>query len=839
MAQYRRVKSVIGDPTFRSHWVRRQPWNSEQAAYLDANKLGGGLSLILEAQKWEYNDLRINFEVSRLLSHRKNSFMQLSILVLSMPQDLLESIILGDLVFQSKACLVHLPSLEDHRPCICVMSFVDQYGKAPTAAEMLRILRRLEVYGMSWRALPEGDDEEGTLDEPQDRGDLWRLVRLVDSQWLSDEWSLAWSEAGWRRYFMPQVVHDYDIEIGPRIRILREEIIPTWQDRISRIAISEHYLHLVSPPMECGFTSRVRTRKEQHGNHESSTWAACLLAAVASSLNLPYRWNLQVATYLTNPFQAAAGEAFFTRLARTNTWLGGFNPIAAGYSVDSIDKDFKVGDIAGWERKFDVGLSDQKLRAEKGFLDLAMNMLDLKRRANALSIKARNLQTENEKLDRDIKHCEAEKMTLRSKIERALKQRFDPVILRVQENISQLEKLSNVESAAWRLIESVEPEALRDDLKRRYKADLISSIQRLYVNTDLDNEPSGSEIVDALERYPLSSSNAEPTFSDNPVHRVVSPTVQLPVLVSPSRIPRRVTPSTRKPGAPSTTNSLLSNKHYKGPVVLIPPPRRPKPLPASSKHAQPGLSKLSIAKSFDTLPTNIPAPRTTLSKKYGPVAETVKIPSTLKGNKGLLTRIISLSDRGFRRQKTSSTGLLCGAEALSISLKGQMHGEYTADNIMELFRSKAYRNLKKLEVQRVEAQMEEAMKGARESLPALGVQDTDTSISATRDIFREYIAELSATSNFSGRQLQLFLDRLSQETGRRLWLGVLQPSASETSINVSLPFCQHDKFDDEGFNDEDIIWVHNDGLSGLCMPGISVMAHWSGISTGSQGLLLI
>ena len=53
-----------------NHYHCRQPWNEEQAAYVDANSLGGRLALISEAQKWEAKDPYITNHISRTLQNQ-------------------------------------------------------------------------------------------------------------------------------------------------------------------------------------------------------------------------------------------------------------------------------------------------------------------------------------------------------------------------------------------------------------------------------------------------------------------------------------------------------------------------------------------------------------------------------------------------------------------------------------------------------------------------------------------------------------------------------------------------------------------------------------------------
>lgn len=111
-------------------------WTKEQRDYTIANRRGGGLQLIAVASAYEENDVRVKNSISRLLLVKDSSWHDLSLLILGMSTDLLESIILADLPLRVRNGTVKLPKMARDDPALYNQHFDSKDGKPPSAEEM-------------------------------------------------------------------------------------------------------------------------------------------------------------------------------------------------------------------------------------------------------------------------------------------------------------------------------------------------------------------------------------------------------------------------------------------------------------------------------------------------------------------------------------------------------------------------------------------------------------------------------------------------------------------------------------------------------------------------------
>ena len=177
----------------------------EQWDYLRAKKMGGGLFLIDEAIKWEEKQGRISLQASRLRQEgvKDKVWHGLSNLILSTPEELLESIIRNDVMERVKEGEVSVPSKDRKQPCTYVQCLVDEHGNAPTARAMEMIMDGIELYIRSVHEFQVTDTQrsttlqQGSLDPPQSKADHYEFLRAIDNASPNDDmWSPNWNEVG-------------------------------------------------------------------------------------------------------------------------------------------------------------------------------------------------------------------------------------------------------------------------------------------------------------------------------------------------------------------------------------------------------------------------------------------------------------------------------------------------------------------------------------------------------------------------------------------------------------------------------------------------------------------
>lgn len=167
------------------------------------------------------------------------------------------------------------------------------------------------------------------------------------------------SEQGLRRYLCETAKSG---EIQGRMVLLRV-LIAEWRTRLGAIPAADWKDPLASAPTECGYSAVPMTRRGQHRNHTSGTYGAMLLEPMAIHLNLPYRWDFRVVTYLQTEIQAPAGEAFMHRISLSYFWQTGFNPQVAGLSTDTVLKR-TIEERTEWYAGVDLRLYSRKLAEE-------------------------------------------------------------------------------------------------------------------------------------------------------------------------------------------------------------------------------------------------------------------------------------------------------------------------------------------------------------------------------------------------------------------------------------------------------------------------------------------
>ena len=308
----------------------------EQWDYLRANKMGGGLFLIDEAMKWEEKEGRISLRASRLRQEgvKDKVWHGLSNLILSTPENLLESIIRNDIMKRIKEGSVSVPSKDRKQPCIYVQCLVDEHGNAPTARVMEMIINGIELYLRFVHEFPESDPQrsttfEGGSLEPQSRADYCEFLRAIDNAFpYEDIWNPDWNEVGWHRYLLKNNSPD-GMEMDER-RTSLQTLIRAWRLRLVAIPAEAHDLPLNGSPIEVGYTKEASRREPEHESHESGTIGVMLSAAMCTYLQLPYRWEFVVVTYLFEDVQPPAGEALFSRYLGPTSGKR-FQPSARGH----------------------------------------------------------------------------------------------------------------------------------------------------------------------------------------------------------------------------------------------------------------------------------------------------------------------------------------------------------------------------------------------------------------------------------------------------------------------------------------------------------------------------
>jgi hypothetical protein len=421
--------------------------------------------------------------------------------LMSTDKRVIESVLYGNVALDSKSDRVlqsRLSSIRDQsklQPGIYYQQLVDEHGRSPSTAELLRMADMMESY-VKGCAHASVADLSGSPDA--------RLANLIDNFKQPGEVSLETSMSGHRKYMCSNKTVDAEwiadgqikkgkgtenqqLQLQSKGIVSQSHILGTdhfikmLRKRLHKITLSEHNKPLQFPLCEVGYSIRCVERLKQHASHNSSNYVMDLAEAVLNARRADFDCRYTIAQnviYLIwDASHAEIAEIGWSKLAESNTHnAGGFSHQPAGMSNHSASTvSAREWDTA---KAYMIRRSPWVHNLQYRLSKLEEEVLQAEKEAEAQTTAVKKLEVEKEVLEaqvearcREVEKEENEVQILLRRIDRVIRTNAAAVEDYIGTLIKIVEMLHSLEPRRRAMRETIELLERHNNLVRAKKMD--------------------------------------------------------------------------------------------------------------------------------------------------------------------------------------------------------------------------------------------------------------------------------------------------------------------------------------------------------------------------------